>query len=258
MNKQLARFEQIVERLVEGSLARLFAGPLRPQEIVARLARAMEDNAVAKQAPDRYWIYLNPADRDGFLEGEESLEGLLAEQIALLAREAELELPCTPEVELLYRDEIPRQSVQVTAAITRAQEGQTKALDAVRLRRDVSRPDGNTYLIIDGQRHVPLTRAVYTIGRRLDCDVVLSNPTVSRRHAQLRWRFGRYVLYDLGGSVGTEVNGHPVAESVLTPGDVLSLGAVTIIYGRDAEDELRWDGGTTRGWKRPKSPPGLP
>lgn len=256
MNRQLARFEHIVERLVEGSLARLFAGPLRPQEIVTRLARAMEDNAVGQQAPDRYSIYLNPADRDGFMEGDESLERLLAEQIAVLAREAELELPRNPEVQLLYRAEVPRQSVKVTAAITHSLEGQTDVLDVARLRRDASRPDGNTYLIVDGQRHIPLTGAVYTIGRRLDCDVVLSNPTVSRRHAQLRWRFGRHVLYDLGGSVGTEVNGHPVAEAMLSPGDVLTLGAVNIIYGRDSDDEPRWDGGTTRGWERPKSPPG--
>ena len=63
VNNQLARFEKIAERLVEGSLARLFAGQLHPQEIVAQLVRAMEDNAREGVAPDHYYVYLNSADQ---------------------------------------------------------------------------------------------------------------------------------------------------------------------------------------------------
>ena len=258
MSNQFDRFERLVERLVEGSLSRLFVGQLQTREIVVRLARAIEDNAQGNRAPDHYRIKISPEDHDSLRGAEAGLIELLAKQITLLALEAELELPCTPQVELLARPGVPRQMVEVSAAVTQGRDGETQGLDPARLRREASAgPDGGTYLIIGGQRHVPLTRPVYTIGRRLDCDVVLSNGTVSRRHAQLRWRFGRYVLYDLGSSTGTLVNGLPVSEMVLEPGDVLTLGRVSIIYGRDLQgDTGPQEGGTTRSWKQSKIPGG--
>jgi hypothetical protein len=258
VSSQFDRFERLVERLVEGSLSRLFAGKLHTREIVIRLARAIEDHAQGSRAPDLYRIYLNPQDMDSLLGKEASLVDLLSRQITQLAQMAELDLPCVPKVELLTRPEIASQTVEVSAAVTEGRAGQTQGLDPSQLRRASSMgPDGGTYLIIDGRRHVPLTRTVYTIGRRLDCDVVLSDSTVSRRHAQLRWRFGRYVLYDLGSSAGTLVNGHPITEVVLEPGDVLSLGSIDIIYGRDRQgDTGPREGGSTQSFGRDRIPGG--
>lgn len=246
----MGRFEEMMERLVEGSLARLFAGQLEPQGLAAQLARAMEDNAEEELAPDHYWVYLNPTDFEQLQEAEPELARLLREQVLALAQQAGLDLTRAPVVELLTHAEVARRAVSVTAAITGRSEEHTQAMNLAAVRSELSQqPDGQTYLIIEGQRHVVLTRPAYTIGRRLDCDIVLSDPRVSRRHAQLRWRFGRYVLYDLGSSSGTTVNGEPATEVVLEPGDVFSLGGVDIIYGRDSQDaRLTSDGDTTRSW----------
>ena len=157
---------------------------------------------------------------------------------------------CAPVVEVLSQAEVAR-AVSVTAAISGRTEEKTQAMNLAAVREELSeKPDGQTYLVLDGQQHVVLTRPAYTIGRRLDCDIVLSDPRVSRRHAQLRWRFGRYVLYDLGSSSGTTVNGEPATEVVLEPGDVFSLGGIDIIYGRDGQDgKPLSDGDTTRSWR---------
>jgi pSer/pThr/pTyr-binding forkhead associated (FHA) protein len=88
-------------------------------------------------------------------------------------------------------------------------------------------------LVLDGRRNIDLASPVVTIGRGLDSDVILENPRVSRRHAQLRLRYDRYVLYDLGSRAGTRVNGYPVEECVLHSGDVLSFGGVQVVYGED-------------------------
>jgi pSer/pThr/pTyr-binding forkhead associated (FHA) protein len=63
------------------------------------------------------------------------------------------------------------------------------------------------------------------VGRAPNCDCVLPEECVSRRHAQL-WREGeRWFLRDLGSRNGTRVNGMRVIESVeVRPGDRLSLG----------------------------------
>ena len=91
----------------------------------------------------------------------------------------------------------------------------------------------NAYLIVDGERHVALDRPVATLGRKLDNTIPLDDPRVSRHHAQIRQRFGRWVVYDLGSASGTWVNNQRVEEWVLRPGDVITLGGVPLIYGEE-------------------------
>jgi hypothetical protein len=62
------------------------------------------------------------------------------------------------------------------------------------------------------------------VGRHPTCDVVVANPSVSRRHAQLTFRDGVWVLQDLASTNGTSVNGERVGRSTLRAGDVISLG----------------------------------
>ena len=64
-----------------------------------------------------------------------------------------------------------------------------------------------------------------TIGRTNECDCVLTEPTVSRRHAELRREGERWLLRDLGSRNGTRVNGMRVLEATeVHPGDRVALG----------------------------------
>jgi hypothetical protein len=75
------------------------------------------------------------------------------------------------------------------------------------------------------------TRPV-TIGRAPDCDCHLVEPSVSRRHAQLRRVDETWLLRDLGSSNGTRLNGLRVTEEIeVRPGDQLSLGGVRYRLG---------------------------
>lgn len=62
------------------------------------------------------------------------------------------------------------------------------------------------------------------VGRHEDCDVVLSDPSVSRRHARLVFRDESWILVDLESTNGTLVNGERVTRCALRPGDRLMLG----------------------------------
>jgi pSer/pThr/pTyr-binding forkhead associated (FHA) protein len=76
-----------------------------------------------------------------------------------------------------------------------------------------------------GPRALPdLVGACVLIGRSSSCQIVLGDDTVSRRHAELRFEDGRWLLRDLGSSNGTYVNGRWVAEAEVRPGDVIHLG----------------------------------
>jgi pSer/pThr/pTyr-binding forkhead associated (FHA) protein len=91
----------------------------------------------------------------------------------------------------------------------------------------------NAFLIIEGVKVHPLKEAVINIGRRLENHVVIDDPRISRNHAQLRAIKGRFVLFDLNSTGGTFVNGQRTSQTVLYPGDVISLAGVALIFGQD-------------------------
>ncbi len=90
----------------------------------------------------------------------------------------------------------------------------------------------DAFVIMDGVKVIPLTQAVINIGRRVENTLIVDDPRVSRNHAQLRAINGRYVLFDLDSTGGTYVNEERITQSILYPGDVISLAGVTLVYGQ--------------------------
>ena len=93
----------------------------------------------------------------------------------------------------------------------------------------------------------PLCREISTVGRGEGVDIMLTDPSVSRLHAEIVVRGLHVYVSDLGLSVnGTRVNGRPIGRRVLVDGDVLSFGTARTRVGglaalQDAEPtvELR-------------------
>jgi len=92
----------------------------------------------------------------------------------------------------------------------------------------------NAFLIVEGVKVHPLNESVVNVGRRLENQLVIDDPRVSRNHAQLRAIKGRFVLFDLNSTGGTFVNGQRTSQTVLYPGDVISLAGVALIFGQDS------------------------
>jgi hypothetical protein len=235
MNARFTRLEDRMEALVEGTFARLFAGGVHPRDVARHLARAMEDSTVAGVPATHYVVYLHPADAAALQAAEPPLAPLLANELLRLAREAQLTLPESPQVELQADPTQKPHIFAVSADTPLPPTGDTQTMAP--LPASAGRQPPRAFLILEGERTVTLSLAVVNVGRRFDCDIILDDPRVSRSHAQLRLRFGHYMLYDLGSTGGTFVNGQRVSECVLRPGDVISLGGVPIIYGEDATGE---------------------
>src|SRR5438270_11700492 len=80
-------------------------------------------------------------------------------------------------------------------------------------------------LIISGTSY-ELVDDLITIGRGPDNTIVINNPSVSARHAQLQLAGETYRLKALGSTNGTNVNGKPVTETVLSFDDRIRCGAI--------------------------------
>ncbi|MEB3369082.1 FHA domain-containing protein [Saccharopolyspora mangrovi] len=68
------------------------------------------------------------------------------------------------------------------------------------------------------------------IGRHRDSDIVVDDVTVSRHHAELVVRDGRYVLEDGGSLNGTYVNRTPVISAELSDGDEIWIGKMRLTF----------------------------
>jgi pSer/pThr/pTyr-binding forkhead associated (FHA) protein len=70
----------------------------------------------------------------------------------------------------------------------------------------------------------------FTIGRTHDCDLRLSDLSVSRRHAELTRGEDGWMLADLGSHNGTRLNGWLIREPVpVRPGDRVEFGTAAFI-----------------------------
>jgi Nif-specific regulatory protein len=82
-----------------------------------------------------------------------------------------------------------------------------------------------------------LAEGTSTIGHGESCEVTIADRYVSRRHCQLEVNAVEAVLRDLGSTNGTLVNGIPVAEHLLRPGDRITLGTTELIFSRMEEPQ---------------------
>jgi pSer/pThr/pTyr-binding forkhead associated (FHA) protein len=79
-------------------------------------------------------------------------------------------------------------------------------------------------LVLSTGERFPLGEETLTIGRTPECTIVVGDPNVSRRHAEVRPSGDGFVIVDLGSTNGTKVNGVTITERRLEDGDELALG----------------------------------
>src|SRR5713226_3163115 len=76
----------------------------------------------------------------------------------------------------------------------------------------------------DAGAELAFDQPAVAIGRSPQCDVVVSDPEVSRRHAEIVRVEDSYFLQDLQSSNWTQVNGTAIGRARLSTGDELALG----------------------------------
>jgi hypothetical protein len=213
----LQQFEERLERLVEGTLAKPFRSNLQPVEIGRRLTREMDlHRRVGVRgliAPNAFSVTLSPADVSRFSNFIDALSRELSDAAREHARVESYSFVGPVEVEIFEGSNLKPGRFTVTAEVREGEDGGFLA--------ELVLPDG---------RRIPVGSEPVVIGRLPECEVVLSDSNVSRRHAEIRRKDDGVFVTDLGSTNGTRVNGAPVREQLLTSGDEVSVGSTKIIF----------------------------
>jgi len=245
--------ESKIAGLVEGTFSRAFRSEVRPVEIARKLAREMEEHqspSVSRvYVPNEYAVYLSPEDRERIGGIEQELVDELAGYLLEHARRERFALVSRPAIEFRTDERLqlgefgiqarlvhpPPDPAQPEAEGVQGDVGHTMIYSAAErlqepLEERARQRDARALLVTDGKRLV-VGASGATIGRSRDCDVVLGDANVSRRHAELRPRGGGWMIADLGSTNGVAVNGARIERpQPLRRGDRIEIGTTTLTF----------------------------
>src|SRR5687767_7298025 len=236
---KLDQLEAKIQKLVEDQLAGILPGLKLEDRVIQRLATAVRENIVQQKddraiAPNEFTLIV--ATDTSPMWKEQSTIDALRNIITTASRDVGLKFVTRPTINITTDDNFSADEIKVIAAHKLEPVGDTQGMQTPPGNEEGEEADNmpeNAFLIVEGTKVHPLTESVVNIGRRLENQLVIDDPRVSRNHAQLRAIKGRFVLFDLNSTGGTFVNGQRTSQTVLYPGDVISLAGVALIFGQD-------------------------
>jgi len=222
---------------MERAFTRATRSHLQPVEIGKRLVRSMETNqSVGVEGvlvPNVYQVYLNPDDFAQFASARNSLARNLESHLGRVARQRRFFMVSRPIVRLDSEDSVPAGDVRVEPHLQDVDSPGGEEFQHTSLLPQVDGPADvrplTPNLLLDGRTYAIL-RSPTKVGRLPDNDIVLNDKRVSRYHAEVVQRGGRWTLRDTGSTNGTAVNGKIVKEALLKPGDTISLGGLEVTW----------------------------
>lgn len=243
----LRNLEEKIAGLVEGTFGRVFKSEVRPVELARKLAKEMDEHKTVSVSrtyvPNEYLIWLSPQDRERYEGVEQEVIDELAAYLLEHARREKLALISRPRIEFRTDERLALGEFGIQARSVKAAEGGEaqqadhgntmvySTADRVQepLMEERASRAGRAILLAEGKRHA-IAPGGALIGRSRDCDIVLQDSNVSRRHAEIRpGAQGRWTVADLGSTNGVRVNGREVPgghAQPLTSGDHLAIGTV--------------------------------
>ena len=249
----LRNLESKLGGLVEGAFSRAFKSNVEPVELARKLAREMEESKMASVSrvyvPNHYRVFLSPQDREHFACYEGALRKELSDYLLEHARAEGLALTSRPAVEFMTDErlelgefgiqaqllDLPESDEAPDEAPSQGDFGHTMVYSPDRAARvlDAERPargPARRAVLAGNGRRTVLDADPFTIGRSRDCDLVIDDPNISRRHAELRSEGESWRVIDLGSTNGIKVNRRRVDEAALRTGDRITLGITDLDF----------------------------
>ena len=234
---------------MEGFFTKVFRSGLQPVEVGRRILREMAENKTVSvnkiYAPNDFRVAMGAEDHKRFAQMEAGLQREFSDLVIDQAKQNRWNLMGTPKIRFELEESLGRGEFQVEAGLSADPDAQAPrvstreprggdagATAAISLdtadRMGLERSGAELVVVDDSgkpRERISITRSPVVIGRLSTNDVVLSDPNVSRRHAELRRSGDEWTIVDLGSTNGTMVNGKLAKEHRLSNGDRISFGS---------------------------------
>jgi hypothetical protein len=249
--------ETTIASLVEGAFGRVFRSEVRPIELARKLAREMDAHRTVSVSrvyvPNEYSVWLSPEDRARYEGVEDEVIEELSAYLLEHARREELILASNPVIVFETDEHLTLGEFGIQARLVRPedhsdgthspppsppeseQHGKTMIYStSARVGGAVEQAHARRaprVLLSVGDRRLLVPPKGATIGRSRDCEIVLDDVGISRRHAEIRPGRQGWTIEDLGSTNGVTINGREVrGVEPLQPGDRVELGSTEVVF----------------------------
>ena len=236
MKTKLDQLESKLQSLFEDKIMEILPGLTLKDRIIQKLVTALKQSIVIQEesepiAPNVYTLIVS--SDAGPMWKEPQVTKALTNVIEMAVKDVGFKLEQQPTITISTDDSYSEKEVSVIASHRLEPLEETQGMVTEQENETGDTIPENAFLIVEGVKVFPLKDSVVNIGRRLENHLVIDDPRISRNHSQLRAINGRFVLFDLNSTGGSFVNGQRTSQTVLYPGDVISLAGVALIFGQD-------------------------
>lgn len=227
----LQRFEQRLEGVVTGAFARAFRSAVQPVEIAAALQREVDNSAHILSrdrmlVPNEFVVELSQPDYARLTP----FGGTLAKELATMVEDHVKEQRYTQAgaTKISFTED-----AALTTGRFRVRSTTNASVEPVRGQRMTETAVTNAAVILEvnGMKH-PLTPPGVVVGRGAEADLKISDPGISRRHADIRVSTSgdtpSVMIIDLGSTNGVILNGRRVDRASVGNGSEIKLGNTTL------------------------------
>lgn len=260
----LARFEAVAELLLTGAFKKN-ATRLQPVEIAKELIKVMLKNKQVSisvvYVPNIYRVFLHSSDWSPLASFGDALLKELSKYLYAEGKRYNYTFLTKPAIELHSDDTVNpcEMFIEVdfddTIVVDWGEEGEEEQeekqeenevedwrektsifADEVKtnLRQQLDSGRNPLYFleIIEGpdvNQSFPVPEGQFHLGRHSQCEIVLNDPEISRRHLKISQHQQGWVLDDLGSTNGTWVNGQRIARQLVGPGEKIQMGQTVLV-----------------------------
>jgi hypothetical protein len=258
-----------MESLVEGVFGRAFKRQVHPVEIAKGLAKQMDENRMISvsrtYAPNDFTVHLSKADTESIQAYQSALRDELIQYATTHAQSKSYHLMTPPKVRFVVEDSLRFGEFGVTAKLTGGEgprekdapddtSGRTRIFRTEETGDEAQGEDQGTAaisaeearrhglarevveLVLENKTHPLEGPGPWSIGRSAENDIVISDPNVSRKHAQLLRSENGFVVEDLGSTNGTLLDGAPIGRERIESGDELAFGGIAARFVRRMDE----------------------
>jgi len=233
MALEIGDVEKRLRGLIESDLAKYLPAPSFQLRIAQRLSEGLRAHmSNPDENPHEFALAVHPSSLSLWHRDDQLFEDL-TRIFQLAVAEMRPGLASPPVLTLIVDPLVETDDLRLRV-LKETNVAETQDSNAPAGENRESPPTRPAFLIVGGTKVFPIKTAVTNIGRRVDNHLVIDDPRISRYHSQVRYVRGRFIIFDLNSTGGTYVNGQRVNQSVLYPGDVISLAGLPIVFGQDS------------------------